>query len=312
MKSSDGDFASVAFFVLKNRCQESNTLSVEEVNHYLNVISSNNAKGKEGQKEVNESIKHLLVNLSALQLKWLIRIILKDLKIGMKEATILDAYHPDAMDLYNFTSSLEKVCDTLNDPKKRLHEVGIELFSPCRPMLGERAKPNEIEKLMAGKSFYIETKFDGERFQLHMSRNQETKYVYFSRNGHDFTSTFGADVFSDGSLTPFIDKCFKAGCDSVILDGEMCGYNAREKYFLPLSDEYDVKSNKRVGEEIQTCFCVFDVLYFNGDVLTNKTLKERLEYMQKAFDEIDGNNKSYTLNTFRLFRIRLFKILYLS
>ena len=109
MKSSDGDFASVAYFVLKNRCQEANTLSVEEVNNYLNIISTNNAKGKEGQKEVNDSIKHLLVNLSALQLKWLIRIILKDLKIGIKEATILDAYHPDAMDLYNFTSSLEKV-----------------------------------------------------------------------------------------------------------------------------------------------------------------------------------------------------------
>lgn len=109
MKSSDGDFASVAFFVLKTRCPESNTMTVHEVNHYLNVISEQNARGKEGQKEVNESIKHLLVNLSALQLKWLIRIILKDLKIGIKEATILDAYHPDAMDLYNFTSSLEKV-----------------------------------------------------------------------------------------------------------------------------------------------------------------------------------------------------------
>lgn len=109
MKSSDGDFASVAYFVLKNRCQESNTLSIEEINHHLDTIATQNARGKEGQKEVNDSIKHLLVNLSALQLKWLIRIILKDLKIGIKEPTILDAYHPDAMDLYNFTSSLEKV-----------------------------------------------------------------------------------------------------------------------------------------------------------------------------------------------------------
>lgn len=113
MKSSDGDFASVAFFVLRNRCQESNTMTVEKVNHYLNIIAANNAKGKEGQKEVNESIKHLLLNLNALQLKWLIRIVLKDLKIGIKEATILEAYHPDAMDLYNFTSSLEKVIQVL-------------------------------------------------------------------------------------------------------------------------------------------------------------------------------------------------------
>lgn len=92
--------------------------------------------GKEGQIEVNKSIKHLLVSLSAVQLKWLIRIILKDLKIGIKETIIFDSFHPDAIDLYNFTSSLEKVCNTLIDPSKRLHEVGVSIFTPCRPMLG--------------------------------------------------------------------------------------------------------------------------------------------------------------------------------
>lgn len=202
---SDGDFASVAYFVLKNRCQEDNTLTIEEVNHHLDIISVNNAKGKEGQRDVNSSIKHLLVNLSALQLKWLIRIILKDLKIGIKEHIILGAYHDDALDLYNFTSSLEKVCSTLVDPNKRLHEVSVSLFSPCRPMLGEKAKPNKIETLLNGQPFYIETKFDGERFQLHKS---DEKYVYFSRNGHDYTETFGGDIYS-GSLTPFIHKRLK-------------------------------------------------------------------------------------------------------
>jgi len=188
------------------------------------------------------------------------------------------------------------VCDTLKDPKKRLHEVGIELFSPCRPMLGERAKPNEIEKIMSGKQFYIETKFDGERFQMHMSRSPSTKYVYFSRNGHEFTATFGADPFSDGSLTPFIDLCIRPECTSVILDGEMCGYNNREKYLLSLSDEYDVKSYKSGRYEdkaVQTCFCVFDVLYYNGEVLTNRPLRERVDYMQKCFTEIEGSFKEF-------------------
>ena len=133
---SDGDFASVAFFVLKSRCQENITLSLHEINQNLDIIAINNAKGREGQREVNKSIQHLLVSLSALELKWLIRIILKDLKIGIKESTILDSYHADAMDLYNCSSSLEKVCELLHDPNKRLHEVAISLFAPCRPMLG--------------------------------------------------------------------------------------------------------------------------------------------------------------------------------
>ena len=100
------------------------------------VILYDLLKGKEGQNEVNDSIKHLIVSLSALQLKWLFRIILKDLKIGIKETIIFDSFHPDAIDLYNFTSSLEKVCNTLIDPLKRLNEIAVTIFTPCRPMLG--------------------------------------------------------------------------------------------------------------------------------------------------------------------------------
>jgi DNA ligase 4 len=282
---ADGDFASVAYFVLKNRCKENKMLSLFDINRHLDTIAVNNARGKEGLREVNSSIKSLLCNLDALQLKWLIRIILKDLKVGMKEATILDAFHPDALDLYNFTSSLEKVCQMLYDPKKRLHEVSVSLFSPCRPMLGERAKPNKIEQLLAGQPFYIETKFDGERFQLHKKGNE---YVYYSRNGHDYTSTFGADCYqSGGTLTPFIHNSFLSNVHSCILDGEMCGYNLKEKTILSVVEEYDVKSSKPTNE-VQTCFCVFDVLLYNDQVLTNKPLRERLEYMSKTFAECDG------------------------
>jgi DNA ligase-4 len=133
----DGDFASVAYFVLKNRCQENETLSIHEVNHHLDIIATNNTRGKEGQRDVDRSIKHLLVHMSALQLKWLIRIILRDLKIGITENVVLDAYHPDAVTLYNCMANLEKVCELLSDPNKRLHEIAIELFSPFRPMLGK-------------------------------------------------------------------------------------------------------------------------------------------------------------------------------
>jgi DNA ligase-4 len=275
----------VAYFVLKSRCQEESTLSIEEVNAHLDIIANNNAKGKEGQRQVNTSIKHLLVNLSALQLKWLIRIILKDLKIGIKEQIILESFHDDAPDLYNFTSSLENVCATLADPQKRLHEVGVALFSPCRPMLGEKAKPNKIEELMNGQSFFIETKFDGERFQMHKSGD---KYVFFSRNGHDYTETFGSDKYSGGSLTPFIHASFAQDVENLILDGEMCGYNIREKILLSLSEEYDVKSSNRRLEDLQTCFCVFDILLYNNTVLTNKPLKDRVEYIKKSFEEIEG------------------------
>jgi DNA ligase 4 len=148
---------------------------------------------------------------------------------------------------------------------------------------GERAKPNKIEQLLGGQPFYIETKFDGERFQLHKKGNE---YVYYSRNGHDYTNTFGSDCY-EGSLTPFIHNSFLSDVHSCILDGEMCGYNSKDKVILSVIEEYDVKSSKP-RDDLQTCFCVFDVLLYNDQVLTNKPLKERLEYMSKTFAELDG------------------------
>lgn len=172
---AEGDFATVAFFALKSRCTES-TLTIKEINDYLDKISLNNSRGKEGQNEIVRSFTHLCLNLSAFQLKWLIRIILKDLKIGTAEKLVFDAFHPDANELYKVNASLEDVCLKLNDPNVRSNELGVKIDIPCCPMLGERAKPNQIEAKLGKKEFYIEQKLDGERFHLHKNGD---KYTYF-------------------------------------------------------------------------------------------------------------------------------------
>lgn len=40
------------------------------------------------------------------EIKWIIRIILKDLKISMRIETVLGAFHSDAHDFFNLTNSL--------------------------------------------------------------------------------------------------------------------------------------------------------------------------------------------------------------
>ena len=44
-------------------------------------------------------------------MKWILKIILKDLRIGLKHEKILNVYHPEANDLYNLTSNLRKVAE---------------------------------------------------------------------------------------------------------------------------------------------------------------------------------------------------------
>jgi DNA ligase-4 len=47
--------------------------------------------------------------------KWLVRVILKDLKIGIGHEVILRSYHKDAVDLYNSTSDLKEVFAQLEE-----------------------------------------------------------------------------------------------------------------------------------------------------------------------------------------------------
>lgn len=49
----------------------------------------------------------------------------------------------------------------------------------------------------------------------------------------------------------------------------------------------DVKS-LRIGNVHQPCFCVFDILYYNGKVLTNQPLSERFVILEKVFMPCDG------------------------
>ncbi|CAF2980443.1 unnamed protein product [Rotaria sp. Silwood2] len=289
------DFAEVAYYVLKNRCNEDVTMSIWEINKILDEIAVENGKGKEGQKVIDHRLTYLLRHLSALELKWLIRILLKDLRVSLKENSILECFHPDAKDLFDHTSNLFKVAVYLHDPEKRLHEIGLSLFSPFRPMLGERTRADKIEQLIRKKStnptaalaeFYIETKYDGDRFQVHRDKDQ---FMYFSRNGHDYTSVFGPDANNIGTLTPYIANTFKIDCEKCIIDGEMVIYNRNEKIIHSKGDSFDVKSIQANDSQLQPCLIVFDILMYNDEILTNKPMNERLQYLQKKILEpIEG------------------------
>ena len=66
----------------------------------------------------------------------------------------------------------------------------------------------------------------------------------------------------------------------------------REKPFLnfeilSLAMNFDVK-HLREGSTFQPCFCVFDLLFYNGQVLTNKPLGDRLRILEKIFTPKEG------------------------
>uniref|UniRef100_A0A8D0GAI5 DNA ligase n=1 Tax=Sphenodon punctatus TaxID=8508 RepID=A0A8D0GAI5_SPHPU len=276
-----GDFATIAYFVLKPRCPNQGRLTIEQVNGLLDSVASNNAAKKKDL--VKKSLLQLITQSSALEQKWLIRMIIKDLKLGLSQQTMFSIFHSDATELHNVTTDLEKVCRELHDPSVSLSDVSIMLFSAFKPMLAAIANVQQIEKQMNSQSFYIETKLDGERMQMHKDGDV---YKYFSRNGFDYTQQFGASPL-EGSLTPFIHNVFKNNIQNCILDGEMMAYNPNTQTFMQKGSKFDIK--RMVDDsELQTCFCVFDVLMSNDQKLGHETLTKRYEILNKIFTPIPG------------------------
>ncbi|CAM4489495.1 hypothetical protein PO909_015241 [Leuciscus waleckii] len=276
-----GDFALTAYFVLKKRCTSQGNLSIKEVNDFLDSVAVNNASKQKDQ--VKKSLLHLITQSSALEQKWLIRMILKDMKLGISKETILQVFHPDASELYNVTTDLNKVCLQLHDPSVSLSEVSIELFSAFKPMLAAVANIRQIEKQMGNRPFYIETKLDGERIQLHKAGDV---YKYYTRNSYEYTQQFGASPL-EGSLTPYIHNVFKPHVVNCILDGEMMAYNPTTETFMQKGSKFDIKKLMD-DSDLQTCFCVFDVLLVNNQKFGNEPLKQRYETLETVFNPLKG------------------------
>jgi DNA ligase-4 len=70
-------------------------------------------------------LTELISKTNAREMKWIVNIILKDLKMGISEKTIFSEFHPDAEDIFNVTCDLRAVCEKLNDRTKRFaRQVG--------------------------------------------------------------------------------------------------------------------------------------------------------------------------------------------
>lgn len=94
-------------------------------------------------------------------------------------------FHPDANRLFEVSSNLHQVCDTLYDRQLRYHH-NIKIFSHFKPMLLERCHIEDVEKLFhSNKEYFVQIKYDGERSQMHM---KDGKYKYFTRQGYDITN----------------------------------------------------------------------------------------------------------------------------
>ncbi|KAF8325377.1 ATP dependent DNA ligase domain-containing protein, partial [Cantharellus anzutake] len=288
-----GDFPSVLYQTIATRSSVvTGTMTIGDLNDLLDELSQGfRPSGKDAERR-SAALRVVGNKCTANEIRWIVRIILKDLGIGVKETTVFSVFHPDAIDLFSTCSDLKKVSWDLADPNYRLHEEekAVRLFKPFQPMLCGRTKTlRDAVKL----GFFMEEKLDGERLQLHKRRNE---FFYCSRKGKDYTYLYGGNR-SEGSLTPFIVDAFHSKVKDVILDGEMLVWDPSIEKYLPfgkLKTSALDKSND--PDKPRPCFKIFDLLYINLEgaraptLLTRKTLNVRLQTLKNLglFKEVPG------------------------
>jgi DNA ligase-4 len=227
-----GNFGNVAYSVLKK--QNGSSVSfvekkcVRDFNEFLTQLELiSRAGGVDVSGGQAEFLRRHLMDYSALEWKWIVRVILRDISVGISEALVLLALHPDATKLYMVHSNnMQTVCNMLRDPKTRipLESTVPKLVHLFMPQAAEQpASLLRIAEVFHKKPFYIEAKMDGERLQLH---KQGSIYRLFSRKGTDYTHLYGSVICNivEKDLIPLAD---------CILDGELVGYNPAAGCWMP-------------------------------------------------------------------------------
>jgi DNA ligase 4 len=262
-------------------------------------------------KDVNEILDQLTISgddrrdlflkltakMTANEQKWLTRIVLKCLRIGIPDGQVMKLIHPDAPAIFDVRMNLSEVVKIFaanpngGDDYEREKHLQVILFSPFKPMLAEREQLEKSVEILSGP-FYIEPKLDGERCQLHYNKNTGI-FRYFSRQGTEYTYLYGRSA-SEGSLSPKIieEKAFNSEVDSIVLDGEMVVYDPLIDKFLPFGTLKTSAGTRydpgRSGDEPHPCLVIFDLVYWNGQSLLNWTLEERSDLLKKLVKPVKG------------------------
>lgn len=271
--SATSDYADVICRVIQNRCPAQCSLSIMQLNDLLDQIADPKTK----RAEVELLFTRIIQSTTAKDQKWIVRIILKKLGLGIAERRILGAYHAKAYTLYERMSFLTRVCDLVDTGKADAAEETdvVALFQPMRAMLCEQAKLNRLPSLLEEQNLFVEMKMDGERFQIH---KEGDVYRYFSRN-NEYTEQFGNKA-TGNCYSASLHRKLDASVKSVILDGEMLVWDQVKQVFLAKGDQVDARNLKSNHNLVQV-YCAFDLLFLNGQSLIRKPYLERIRLLEK-------------------------------
>jgi len=283
-----GDLGLTASNILKIKIQTTFTaekITVERVYETLFKIAK--LKGKGSQDLKMKHISSLLNDATPLEAKFVIKILLGTLRLGIAENTVMDALaiaftgkkenRVQIENAYNVSSDLGKVSLIVaTDGIDEIKKFKISLFSPIRPMLADRVQSEKDVIKKMPEQFVAEYKLDGERVQIH---KQSDKIVLFSRRLENITQYYPDIVERIGKTL---------NVDEGVFEAEIVPINENTGEFLPFQELMHRRRKHKLDKAVSQypiTVNFFDVLYYDKKDCLNLECSERRKILEQIVHE---------------------------
>jgi DNA ligase-1 len=268
--NATGDVGSAVEGLLAGKSQTSfgsHELDLAEVFRSFEQIAR--VEGRRSQREKLLTVRMLFGCASPLEGRYLARLMMGELRIGIGEGNVRDAIAKAfsvpvelVEHAYQATNDLGDVAVRAKKGGGALADVRIEIFRPVKMMLAQQGTIEEM--INARGTVAAEYKYDGTRFQLH---KKGSKIRIYSRKLEEVTDALPdiLHIFSE-ELT-----------HDAILDGEVIAFkDGRPRPFQFVLQRFRRKYGiTSMMEQIELEPHVFDILYLDGEMLIDLPLAER-------------------------------------
>ena len=285
-----GDLGLTASNILKLKMQTTFTaekITLERIYETLFRIAKLGGKGSQDLKM--KYISSLLNDATPLEAKFVLKILLGTLRLGIAENTIMDALaiaftgkkenREQIENAYNVSSDLGKVSLLIaTDGLDEIKKFKISLFSPIRPMLADRVKSEKEAIKKMSEIFAAEYKLDGERVQIHKQANE---VVLFSRRLENITQYY-PDIVENVKKSLSVNEG--------VFEAEIVPVNENTGEFLPFQELMHRRRKYKLEKAISQypiTVNFFDVLYFDKKDCLNLEYSERRKILEKLVNEDD-------------------------
>jgi DNA ligase-1 len=278
--SAEGDVGRAVELLLAGKTQTSffsEELTIGDVFSACESIAR--SEGKKSQREKLLAVRKLFANMQPAEGRYLARLILGELRIGIGEGNVRDAIakafsvEPGEVDhAYQAMNDPGEVARLARQGSAALAAVHIEIFRPVKMMLAQQGTVGDMVE--GHGAVAAEYKYDGTRIQFH--KKGPEVHVY-SRKLEEVTH----------AIPDVVQKLSAATGRDVILDGEAVAMkDGRPMPFQfvlrRFRRKYDVEEH---AGKIELVPYIFDILVLDGETLIDLPLRERRRRLLEALGD---------------------------